>query len=223
MSAILAFFLAVILPSGEQCGLSVGCLTQWYFKVNDDDQELFRQQMIGVQKLKNANNSDRKPPGVTPGQLYSRKTAETQTSDENPLSTEFVDPVDPLDILSFKRDGIQQGVFRRLKQGRYAIDATLDLHRLSIEEARQAVYQFIRDCAEMDVRTALISHGKGIRSVGRPAVLKSYVAKWLPIMPDVMAFHSAQSFHGGVGCVYILLRKSKNQKEINRRRFGFSK
>ena len=191
--------------------------------MSDDDLELFRQQMIGVQKLKNAHNVDRKTPGVSPGQEYRRKAAETQASDENPLSTEFVDPVDPLDILSFKRDGIQLGVFRRLKQGRYAIDATLDLHRLSIEEARQAVYQFIRDCVERDVRTALISHGKGIRSVGRPAVLKSYVAKWLPMMPDVMAFHSAQNNHGGVGSVYIILRKSKNQKEINRRRFGLSK
>ena len=192
--------------------------------MSDDDLELFRQQMIGVQKLKNTNSvDDKKPTGVTPGQVYRRKAAETQSSDENPLSTEFIDPVDPLEILSFKRDCIQLGVFRRLKQGRYAIDATLDLHRLSIEEARQAVYRFIRDCAERDVRTALISHGKGIRSVGRPAVLKSYVAKWLPMIPDVMAFHSAQNNHGGVGSVYILLRKSKNQKEINRRRFGLSK
>lgn len=191
--------------------------------MSDDDLELFRQQMIGVQKLKNVNSvDDKKTPCATPGQVYCRKTAEIQSSDENPLSTEFVDSVDPLDILSFKRDGIQQGVFRRLKQGRYTVDATLDLHRLSIEEARQAVYRFIRDSAEMDVRTALISHGKGIRSKGRPAILKSYVAKWLPMIPDVMAFHSAQNFHGGVGSVYVLLRKSRNQKDINRERFGLS-
>ncbi len=180
--------------------------------------------MTDVKRLKNDNKVVcKKARKTTVGQSYRRNAAENQGIDENHLSTEFVDPVDPLDILSFKRDGIQQGVFRRLKQGHYLIDATLDLHRLTVEEARQEVFRFIRDCVDLDVRTALISHGKGFRSAQRPAVLKSYIAKWLPSLPDVMAFHSAQNFHGGVGSVYVLLRKSRKQKEINRRRFGLSK
>jgi len=199
-------------------------LAYWWRGVSDDDLDLFRQQMIGVQQLKNANKVVfQKKRGSTIGQSYRRNAAENETVDENRLSTECIDLVDPLDILSFKRDGIQQGVFRRLKQGRYTIDATLDLHRLTVEEARREIFRFVRDCVDLDVRTALISHGKGFRSAQRPAVLKSYVAKWLPNLPEVMAFHSAQNFHGGVGSVYVLLRKSRKLKESNRRRFGLSK
>jgi hypothetical protein len=35
----------------------------------------------------------------------------------------------------------------------------------------------------------------------------------------VQAFHSAQPRHGGTGAVYVLLRKSERQKQLNRERF----
>ncbi|MFT6386717.1 MAG: DNA-nicking Smr family endonuclease [Cellvibrionaceae bacterium] len=110
-------------------------------------------------------------------------------------------------ILEFRRTGVQHGVFKQLRMGRYVIDARLDLHRMVIEQARMAVYQFVRDCMQNEIRCALITHGKG---EGRkvPAVLKSHLAHWLPQISEVLAFHSAQSQHGGAGATYILLKKS---------------
>jgi len=108
--------------------------------MHDDDSDLFRQEMADVEPIKNLNQVNLKSaPQATPGQAYRRRVAESSSLDENFLSTDFLDPVDPLDVLSFKRDGIQNGVFRRLKQGGYSIDASLDLHRLSVEQARTEV------------------------------------------------------------------------------------
>ena len=194
-------------------------------RISDDDLEYFSREMADVEPLKRVDRVLPKPHFErTPGQRYRRDAAQRASSrDENFLTTAFVELVHPQAVLSFMRPGIQHGVFRKLRQGAYPIDAVLDLHQLTVEEARQQVFRFIRDCVAQDVRSALISHGKGGRHPDRPAaLLKSYVAMWLPQLPEVMAFHSAQGFHGGTGAVYLLLRKSERQKQRTRQRLGLA-
>lgn len=190
--------------------------------MTDDDQKLFQQEMADVRPIDQSGRAvltQREAP--TPGQLYRRETAQRGTDfDENQLPTAFVEFVHPEATISFKRDGIQNGVFRRLYQGGYEIEAMLDLHGLTVEQARHEVYRFIRDCVRHDVRSALISHGKGRGNKERKPLLKSYLARWLPMFPEIMAFHSAQKWHGGTGAVYLLLRKSEKQKEKTRERLG---
>lgn len=135
----------------------------------------------------------------------------------DPLAGEPVELLAPLAELSFRRPGVQHGVFRNLRLGKYSLDARLDLHRLTVERARREVYQFIQDCVSNDVRSALITHGKG-EGRDKPALLKSYVAHWLPQMEEVLAFHSAQKQHGSYGATYVLLRKSERKKLDNRER-----
>ncbi|WP_232347311.1 DNA endonuclease SmrA [Edwardsiella ictaluri] len=120
-------------------------------------------------------------------------------------------------LAALKREGIQDGVYRKLRLGKYALQAVLDLHRHTLIEARTALLQFVADCIARDVRTALVLHGKGERSQPQ-ALLKSYVSAWLPQIPDVMAIHSADRRHGGSGALYILLRKSERRKADNRER-----
>lgn len=135
----------------------------------------------------------------------------------DPLAGELVDLIAPLAELSFRRAGVQHGVFRNLRLGKYSIDARLDLHRLTVERARQEVYLFVQDCVNHDVRSALITHGKG-EGREKPALLKSHVAHWLPQLDEVLAFHSAQKHHGGYGATYVLLRKSAHKKSDNSER-----
>lgn len=185
----------------------------------ENDLDLFRQEVGDVQPLKQPERvALRVASEDTPGQLYRRTAAARDTVEMRSLSTDFAEPLGAEDILCFKRDGVQNGVFRKLKLGAYAVDATLDLHRLNVEKARDEVSQFLNECRRFDVRTALICHGKGRRSESYP-VIKSFLAKWLPAIPDVIAFHSARSFHGGTGSVYVLFRKSCRQKDLNRRRY----
>ncbi len=144
-----------------------------------------------------------------------REAATAQTARElNPLGGEFVEPVDPRDPIEFKRDGVQNGVYRNLRLGKYSVDARLDLHNHTVEMARSTLYQFVRDCLEADVRCALVTHGKG-EGRKQPAVLKSCLNTWLPQLPEVLAFHSAQKQHGGLGATYILLRKSERKRQQN--------
>ncbi len=135
-------------------------------------------------------------------------------SDTNFLSGDYIEPVDPNDLLAFKRDGVQHGVYKNLRLGKYNIDARLDLHRMTVEQARLAIFQFIKDCMGHDIRCALITHGKG-EGRQQPALLKSCVAHWLPQFSDVLAFHSAQKHHGASGATYILLKKSERKRQAN--------
>ena len=147
-----------------------------------------------------------------------RQAAESfDTVEQDPLSSEPVDMLEPLALLSFLRPGVQYGVFKNLRMGKYAIDARLDLHRQTVEQARRSVYQFVVDCIANDIRTVLITHGKG-EDRAQPALLKSCVAHWLPQIPEVLAFHTAQKHHGSYGATYVLLKKSKADKLKNKKR-----
>lgn len=187
---------------------------------DDDELELFRQEMQGVRRIKTKPRVDPPKPAVPEPSLIHRRQMAVQVAqgDSNHLTEEIIDLVHPLDLLEYRTDGVSHGVFRKLKRGQYAIDARLDLHRKSMQEAREEVFGFVADCLRYDVRSAMILHGKGER--GEPkAFLKSCVNTWLKQMPEVLAFHSAQKHHGGVGALYVLLRKSDRQKSENRERF----
>jgi DNA-nicking Smr family endonuclease len=146
---------------------------------------------------------------------YRQKVAESFTNrDRNFLTDGEVAPVEPDEILSFKLDGVQPGVFKKLRQGKYEIDFHLDLHRKTVAEARNAVYQLLRDAGRNNFRNLLITHGKGALS-NPPARLKSYLNQWLKQVDLVVAFHSAQPRHGGAGSVYVLLKKPSGPEKIN--------
>ena len=139
----------------------------------------------------------------------------------NPLADEGIAPLDAWYILEFKRPGIQNGVYRKLRLGHYQLDARLDLHRFAIKQAREEVFSFIGEASHLGLRTLLIVHGKGHSKANgdKTAVLKGYVNQWLRELEAVQAFHSAQPQHGGTGAVYVLLRKSAEQKRENRLKY----
>ncbi|MBL4866670.1 MAG: DNA endonuclease SmrA [Pseudomonadales bacterium] len=187
--------------------------------MTDDDFEQFKKETFDIDPLRQNRVQPRKvhhkPTGA---QLARQKAASTDSKkDSNTLSTEYVDMIDPHDIIQFKKDGVQEGVYRKLRLGKYTTEAVLDLHRKKLLQARHETYQFIQDARSMDLRTVMILHGKGASS-NPPALIKSYVNRWLTEMDEVLAFHSAQKHHGGTGAVYVLLRKSQREKQQNRHR-----
>ncbi len=151
--------------------------------------------------------------------LRRQMDAQKESESLDPLQEQPVQMVDPMAILNFQRAGVQHGVMRNLRLGKYKLDAHLDLHKKTVEQARQEVYQFVQDCMAHDVRFALLTHGKGLDRE-QPALLKSCVAHWLPQMDAVLAFHSAQKRHGGYGSTYVLLKKSDKLKRDVRERYG---
>ena len=156
-----------------------------------------------------------------------RRAAEAEpATDRNFLSDAEVPLLDTHYPLSWQGPGVQHGVFRKLKQGAYEHEASLDLHRMTVEQARREVFSFIEEAWRLNLRSLLIIHGKGLGSPRRAdegekgAVLKSYLNVWLRQLQPVIAFVSAQPRHGGVGAVYLLLKKSEQRKQENRIRFN---
>lgn len=188
-----------------------------------EGEELFREAMSDVERLDKPRTEParvRRPP--TLAQLQRRRSAEDQSVaevDPNYLHQGDVALVLPHDELSWKKDGVQVGVFRKLRQGTYVVDADLDLHRLTVREARNALFRFLTESRARGFRTLRIAHGRGERS-DPPARIKSYVNHWLRQAPDVIAFHSAVRSQGGTGAVCLLLKKSPQQSEDNRERFS---
>lgn len=138
----------------------------------------------------------------------------------NYLSVEEVEPLDPYDHISYKQDGVQEGVFKNLRLGKYKIDFVLNLQQKKFEQARSLLFQQILDCHKNAHRTLLIKHGLGLHSLPFAAFLKSYVDKWLRQMPEVIAFYTAQPKHGGNSAVYVLIKKNQQEKANNRERHG---
>lgn len=184
--------------------------------------ELLAQEFANVTPLPAANSAALPSRRTRPSeaQLARREaaTAILQT-DPNFLTLREPDMVGAREVLSFMRPGIQLGVFRNLRLGHYPPEAYLDLHRKTAEESRKTLWQFIQDSRQLGARTVMVLHGRAEFSP-KPALLKSYVNAWLQELPEVLAFHSASKKDGGVGAVYILLKKSDTEKQLNRELHG---
>lgn len=189
--------------------------------MNDDD--LFLQEMQDVKPIQAKEKITLSKGDIHKANAAARQLAASQEAPEqdlNQLQTSEVKRVGPHDILGFKRPGIQDGVFRKLRLGKYDIEARLDLHRRTVEQARNELFRFIQDCMAHDIRCILVLPGKGDRNIEDPGILKSYLVHWLEDLPDVQAFHTAQKHHGGSGAFYVLLRKSERKKQEARERYS---
>jgi DNA-nicking Smr family endonuclease len=142
---------------------------------------------------------------------------ETQ-ADKYHLALECREWIDPYDPISYRQDGIQDGVFKNLRMGKYAIEKKFNLSQLRIEEARTHLIEQIEKSFKQGVRVLLIQHGMGLKTTPKPGKLKSFLNMWLLNLPQVIAFHTAHQSHGGLSACYVLLKKNPEQKLINRER-----
>jgi DNA-nicking Smr family endonuclease len=96
----------------------------------------------------------------------------------------------------------------RLRAGRVAPDAELDLHGHSAESAAVALEAAFARAAADRRRCLLVVHGRGLRSPAGP-VLKEEVIRRLqapPLAGRVVAFATAPPDRGGAGALLVLLR-----------------
>jgi DNA-nicking Smr family endonuclease len=192
--------------------------------VDSEDEDLFLQEMADVKPLNREARVARRGGSARDSSLAARREAAVAATgaDPNTLSDAELAPLDPWYVLEFKRPGIQNGVYRKLKQGRYEAEARLDLHRMTVQRARREVFEFVEESSAHGLRSVMLVHGKGeTRTQTRASgVLKACVNHWLRELDKVQAFHSAQPRHGGTGAVYVLLKKSEEKKRENRELFA---
>jgi DNA-nicking Smr family endonuclease len=114
-------------------------------------------------------------------------------------------PQPPLDRFA----GIDRANAERLKRGKHKVEARLDLHGLTQEEAHRALASFIRGARAGGKRCVLVITGRGRASGG---ILKAAVPRWLDepeLRPHVLAIAAAQPRDGGSGALYVMLRRTR--------------
>jgi len=174
-------------------------------RISKEDSQLFRNAVGKTRAVK----QDKIPP---PQRRPKPAVAQTLGDREKVLKEMLSDEYEPSEVetgeeLLFVRPGIQRKTIGRLRRGEYTVESELDLHGLTVPEARQALIRFLHDCRNSGVRCVRIIHGKGYGSQQKKPILKNKVNSWLQQVNDVMAFCSAIQAHGGTGAVYVLLRR----------------
>jgi DNA-nicking Smr family endonuclease len=109
-----------------------------------------------------------------------------------------------------RRVDLPPEVLRRLRRGLVPVDARLDLHGMTVPEARGQLELFLRTMRARGERCVLVIHGKGDHSPRGVAVLRGEIAAWLsqgPSSEHVGAFATSSVADGGEGAVYVLLRR----------------
>lgn len=98
----------------------------------------------------------------------------------------------------------------KLKKGKIPVEAVLDLHGMTQDQAHQALTSFLVTAHQTKKRCVLVITGKGARSESGIGVLKSRLPDWLNISPlsNIVLDHAlAHRKHGGDGAFYIYLRR----------------
>lgn len=177
---------------------------------DDDPADLFAA-LAGVKRLP---PSDRLPPALTP--LPPPRPRQQQLDDAAVMVELLQDPVHPEDFesgdtLTYRADGVQDGVWRKLRRGQFRIEAEVDLHGLNRDDARTEVSLFLARCRDQGWRCVRMVHGKGNGSPNSGPVIKRYLDGWLRRRREVLAFCSARACDGGTGAVYVLLRAPQSR------------
>ena len=183
-----------------------------------DELDSFFAEMQDVKPITSDDKAQLHDPAAALAEKQKRASLQASIRDKlkNPLSMEGVKPVPPDDFIQFQQPGIQDGVFKKLRLGKYPLEVVISMAGKTLDESRDLLYQNVLSGHEKGVRAFLIKHGTGENSKPFPALKKSYVNHWLRELEEVIAFHTAQPMHGGFGATYVLLKKHPQQKLINR-------
>jgi len=174
---------------------------------DDADKALFRDAMKDTRRLRSDKvTSAPKRPKPLPYQLWKD---EQQARDDMFSDSGEHAMVETGEELLFTRNGIQQSLIRKLRRGYFSTEAELDLHGLTVPEARITLTDFLHHCRDYGMRCVRIVHGKGHGSKNKLPVLKNKVNHWLQQRDEVLAFCSARQVDGGTGAIYVLLKRPR--------------
>ncbi|MCW5589880.1 MAG: Smr/MutS family protein [Legionellales bacterium] len=172
-------------------------------RIPQDDIDLFRQSMRDVKPIQHQQARIKRPRHTQPRASLPEPLTEIILERNTSLPR-----VDSESELFFARPDLPHKRIQQLRRGQLPIQACLDLHGFTVQQAEQAVGHFLLDCQAQAFYHVLIIHGKSSLKDTQP-ILKNYCNQWLCLHPLVLAFCSAKPTEGGRGAVYVLLRKAR--------------
>jgi len=174
----------------------------------DDEAKTFEQAMRGVTPLSEADRRRRAPsldgpgPKAPPPPAHAARAARRDDAD---AEAELADMVTG-SVAADRR------LARRLRAGDYPIEAELDLHGKTRDEAERALDAFIAASQAAGRRCVLVIHGRGLNSGSAGPVLGETVQHQLAAgrcARAVLTSAHAPPQAGGDGATLILLRKKR--------------
>jgi DNA-nicking Smr family endonuclease len=174
---------------------------------NDKDPDDFRQAMRGIRPLRSEVRAPESRPKPKPKARFSR------ADERQVLAESLEDDIDTIEhgygaALRFHRQHVGKRTMRKLQRGGYSVQAEIDLHGMTVDEARPRLADFINYSASQGKYCVRVVHGKGLGSGDRGPVLKNAVNRWLRKWDCVLAFVSTRQVDGGTGAVYVLLQRT---------------
>ena len=191
------------------------------------DLALFRRVAGDVRAVDARNRRPDDPPRpIMPPRRASRDTASDPEQSASPQAgSQAVSDADVSHLLiqdgtAYLRQGVGPDVLKKLGERYWRLDASLDLHGLTVEAARDRLTAFVTQCIAYDARCIRIVHGQGFGSPEAQPVLRDKVRAWLVGLPDVRAFAQATTRDGGAGATVALLRVDERRARDRRDRSG---
>lgn len=180
--------------------------------ISKEDSTLFRQSIGIVKKMKsdNLHFMEKKKPKPYP---KTQELKEIKKLEDGARSHAEVEKLLQEDSMGYSALGIQKNVLKKLRKGHFGLDASIDLHGLTREEANKQLSRFLHFSIEEGYRCVHIIHGKGYRSPDNHPVLKNDINIWLRQYKEVLAFCSTPPKDGGTGAVFVLLKLSVKYSE----------
>ncbi|MGD2168423.1 MAG: Smr/MutS family protein, partial [Gammaproteobacteria bacterium] len=170
---------------------------------DDDERRAYRESTAGARPLKPDNRVPLSSPRPRP--RARRRRAEEASVLQDSLRPQWLEGQHG--EVWYARPGLPDRTVRNLRDGRYAVEAELDLHGMRRDTARGALKSFLAECGNCGIGCVRIVHGMGHRSGPAGPILKHAVQDWLTQWDDVLGFASAGPRRGGNGAVVALLRR----------------
>ena len=193
----------------ESNGLKVSCPPAVKNKNRPlNDEELFADAMREVREIKEFRNIplQRRKEIALPGKTSADNEA-IKTLEEIITGQRAVHLPDTQEYVEWINRNYRGVNIKKLHEGRFSVQDSLDLHGMSVEEAKSEVEYFIKYSLLKGLRCIKIIHGRGLRSPKGP-VLKNSLLKWLSgrYRKFIIAFVTARQCDGGLGALYVLLK-----------------
>lgn len=171
--------------------------------LDEDDIELFRDAIKGTRTL--ANDKVQPLPAKQKLKRKQRQFAEdevgsTARAASDYFSDQFHGVIDT-DPLRYVAEGESTYLLKQLRRGDYAPEMLLDLHGMTLADAKQELAAMLKACEQQLIECCCIMHGHGS---GR---LKQQIPHWLIQYPGIRAFHQASREWGGDAAILLLIKR----------------
>ncbi len=184
------------------------------------EEKLFSDAMKGVTPISRDNRGERIFRLKRPGFILPEGSPEEEDAEALSRLKDLIrdgtgfDIIDTPEYVEGTGYRIPPEIARCLHRGKFSIQAHVDLHGLTVEDAQKVFEKFLRWSVRTGKNGILIIHGRGLSSPAAP-VLKTKVMEWLthgPWRKWVIAYASARLCDGGAGATYVLLGRHPASK-----------